>query len=329
MKLRSAAYLIWTAGLAAVVLAVAYLGAGEVAAGLAAAGWGLVAVAAFRFLPLAADAYAWKALLPAEHSRGTGPLLWMGLVCEAANGLLPVAHVGGEVLRARMLNRTGVPGAVAGATVVVDITAGVLTEFLFALAGILILVTGGGVEAEGAVVGGVMIFGLLLGGFYLAQRAGLFRFLGRLMERLGNGEGGWLALAGGAGALDGAVEELYGRRGPFSRCLAWRAAGWLLGVGEVWLALRFLGHPVGLGEALVLESLGQAMRSAAFFMPGALGVQEGGYVLLGAAVGLGPETGLELSLVKRVRELLIGIPVLAAWRVLAWREVPGRRVKRA
>jgi len=84
--------------------------------------------------------------------------------------------------------------------------------------------------------------------------------------------------------------------------------GWIVGTGEVWLALHLLGHPVGWTEALLLESLGQAIRGAAFAIPGSLGVQEGGYLLLARLVGLPPEAALALSLAKRARELLLGVP---------------------
>ncbi|RMF84180.1 MAG: TIGR00374 family protein, partial [Nitrospirae bacterium] len=106
---------------------------------------------------------------------------------------------------------------------------------------------------------------------------------------------------------------LYGRTGaPAASALAHLAA-WVAGAGEVWLALRFLGHPVGAVEALLLESLGQAVRSSAFAVPGALGVQEGGLLLLGRLLGIPPTTALALSLVKRVRELALGLPGLLAW----------------
>jgi len=60
----------------------------------------------------------------------------------------------------------------------------------------------------------------------------------------------------------------------------------------------------------VLESLGQAIRGAGFAIPGALGVQEGGYLLLAPLAGLAPGAALALSLAKRVRELLLGLPGL-------------------
>jgi hypothetical protein len=81
-------------------------------------------------------------------------------------------------------------------------------------------------------------------------------------------------------------------------------------VGEVYLITLFLGMPVSWGDALLLESVGQAIRGAGFAIPGALGVQEGGYLLLATLIGLPPHAGVALSLAKRTRELLLGIPGL-------------------
>ena len=101
-------------------------------------------------------------------------------------------------------------------------------------------------------------------------------------------------------------------------------AVWFVGIAEIWLALRFMGHPVGLVEALVLESLSHAVRSAAFPIPGGLGAQEGGFVVLSGLFGFGPEIALALSLVKRVPDLVLGLPGLLAWQALESRRLlPG------
>jgi putative membrane protein len=103
---------------------------------------------------------------------------------------------------------------------------------------------------------------------------------------------------------------MYENRARVAASFALSLAGWIVGTAEVWLALRFLGHPVDWVDALLLESIGQAIRGAAFAIPGSLGVQEGGYLLLAPLVGLPPEAALALSLVKRARELLLGVPGL-------------------
>jgi len=102
-------------------------------------------------------------------------------------------------------------------------------------------------------------------------------------------------------------------------------AVWLTGVGEVWLALYFMGVEIGFAEAFIIESLAQAVRSAGFAIPASLGVQEGGYLVFGALVGLGPDVALALSLVRRVRQLIVGVPGLLFWQVMESRRLAERR----
>ncbi len=117
------------------------------------------------------------------------------------------------------------------------------------------------------------------------------------------------------------VRLLYRRRARIAACTVWQLAGWIAGAGEIWLALRFLGSPVSLGDALIVESLAQAVSSAAFIVPGALGVQEGGFLVIGGLIGLGPEISLALALARRARDIIIFVPAL-----LAWQASEGRRL---
>ncbi len=102
-----------------------------------------------------------------------------------------------------------------------------------------------------------------------------------------------------------------------------------MGAGEIWLALRFLGHPLPVGAAFVIESLSQAIRGAAFVVPSALGVLEGSYVLLGAVFGLDAQTSLALSLTRRVREVAFGAPALIAWQLVEGQRLIGGLRRRA
>ena len=70
---------------------------------------------------------------------------------------------------------------------------------------------------------------------------------------------------------------------------------------------------------LTIESLIYCTRALAFFVPSAVGVQEGGYIMIGAALGLAPDLALSLSLLKRGRDLLIGVPALVSWQLLEFR----------
>lgn len=314
--LRLAGLLLWLAGLGIVILLVRRHGLVEIAAAIAVAGWAVFAIAAFRFVILAADAVAWRQLLPPERAVSLLRLMWARWIGESVNDLLPTAKVGGELLRGWLAHRRlGLPGAMAGASVVVDLTAIVAMQVLFTLLGLALLLLHGADDSsiKSALIGVGLLVGLFAA-FLLAQGVGVLVLFERLaktvMARLG-----WTAVASDGETLDAARREIYGRRRRLLACAILHFLAWAGGTVEIWLGLWALGHPVPLRDALMLESLIQAVRGAAFFMPGALGVQESGLILLGAVIGLGPEVALSLSLIKRLRELLIGLPGLVAWQL--------------
>ncbi len=55
-------------------------------------------------------------------------------------------------------------------------------------------------------------------------------------------------------------------------------------------------------------------------------MQEGGFVVLAALFGIPSDVAISLSLTKRIRELAIGLPGLAAWQ---FQELRRRRAKQA
>jgi uncharacterized membrane protein YbhN (UPF0104 family) len=109
---------------------------------------------------------------------------------------------------------------------------------------------------------------------------------------------------------------LYARRTNVLASGQVHALGWLIGTAEVWIALRFMGIPVSVNEAVVIESLVQAVRGAAFAIPGALGAQEAGLILLCGMFSIPPDQALALSLIKRAADLIVGVPGLIALQIL-------------
>lgn len=329
-RMKRSIALLFLAGLALAIGLVLWRGIDDVVAVLARGGWQLCWLGPLYLLPLLCAAINWRHLFAPGDAPAFGRLLhasWIGL---SVNWLLPVAQIGGEVVMARLLILGGVPGARAGASVVVDKTVQAFTQLLYALIGlVLLLALTGGDDLTPAVLGFSALFALGIYGFYRVQRAGLFAFLARFAHRLAGRlerAGSALDLVGGADALDAAVNETYQRWVRVLWSVVWRMAFRLANAAELWLILYFFGHPIGVVEAIVLQSLGQAVRAAAFAVPGGLGVQEGGYMLLGAILGIGPEIALAASLAKRFRELLVGLPGLIAWQVAEGRWVAaGRR----
>ena len=295
-------------------------GVGPVLAAFAAAGIGILWASLFHFVSITLNARAWQILLP---RRGRGSWLFFGWAVwlrEAVNGLLPVARVGGEIVSARLLMRHRLSPPRAVASLVVDMTVSLASQFVFTLFGLALLLARG---AEGDTVRS-LAFGLaatvpVVVALLAVQRIGVFGLLARLFRAMFGDR--FDALVGGAAPLDRAVRRLYRRRRAVVFCFLWQVAGWAAGAGEIWLALHFLGYPVATGDALIVEAIIQALSSGAFIVPGALGVQEGGFLVVGALIGLPPEIALALALARRARDITIFVPALLVWQLGAGRRM--------
>jgi hypothetical protein len=105
-------------------------------------------------------------------------------------------------------------------------------------------------------------------------------------------------------------------------------AAWLGNAAAVWLAFRLIGARIDLTAAIAIESIVYAIRSAAVFVPNALGVQEGAYILLGPLFGVATDTALAISVLKRARDIAIGVPVLLMWQAAEGRRALSRSAVR-
>ena len=306
-------YILFFLGLSLLIAILLYYGIRDVMSALAAAGWGLILVAASHLLPLFMDSHAWRLLFTGRRVPPVMLLIYCRWIGEAINSLLPAAQIGGDMVRARLLAVRGYPVPEAGASVFVEVTIALLSQLVFTLIGIGCLLALGGHEILFHALCGFCLFLALVALFVVAQRRGFWARLVNLLavfvgrERLSD-------LAGNAEALDQAIRDIYGARKRVAISFAWRLAGWIAGATEVWLALWFMGTDPSILEAVLLESLGHVIRGIAFLVPGAYGVQEGGFVFLGSMVGLSPDIALSMSLAKRFRELALGIPALLCWQ---------------
>jgi putative membrane protein len=310
----------WTlsAGVLLFVGVLASQGLPAVIAVLALAGWGLLLVALFHLLPLALDAVAIRVLFgeapgaraPRGSMRDALLARWAG---ESANSLMPAGQLGGPVLMARFLARRGMAMDDAAAAITVSTTMQTFAQIMFAMVGVFLLGATAGHLSENALRTSALIASAFLAvqvfGFYWLQQRGIFSKLIGAVTRFW-GKRDWSKMMIQAQAIDLKVQGTYNRGGPVAMCLLLNLIGWFVGVGEVYLIAWLLGTPVSWSHALLLESVGSAIRGAGFAIPGALGVQEGGYLLLAPLAGLSPNAGIALSLAKRARELLLGIPGL-------------------
>ena len=333
-------------GLIGLIVGIAAIGAilwhqdlNAIGQAIATAGWGLVPALSWRMASVIVAACAWRSLF-VPLLRPTVPYIaltrWIG---ESVNTLLPVGQVGGDVVRGRLLRHQmslhehevksgydaatgthtpqgshghGVAGGVSvAATVVADITVNLFAQFIFALPGLILLWRDHDLTDWQSLLClflAALPFGLvLLGQSPMIVRLGtmLAKRLGLIKVKAGEQHAGL--------GFDLAVRHLYRRHATMLRALLWQLLAWCCRAGETWMVLKLLGTPVDLLAASVIESLVGAVRVAAFIMPAGLGVQEGALILLCGWVGVPPAPALAMALIKRGRELVIGLPGLGAW----------------
>jgi putative membrane protein len=298
----------------------AYYGFASISLAVLSAWWGIAGVVLVHTVQLSFTGAAWRALLPPGRRPSLPQFVRFRWIREAVNNLLPVAQIGGEVVGARLMMREGVALAPAAASAIVDLTVEMVTQIVFTLAGLALLITGPHPDdIAGWVMVGLPMTLLAAALFVAAQRFGLLRLVEGGLVRLARR---WPGLpVGGVRGLHDAVLAIHRNRRALAAAATCHGTSWALGTLEVAVALAALGHGVSLREAFIIESLGAALRSAGFAVPGALGVQEAAFIFVAAPFGVPAETAIALSMIKRVRELLFSLPGLAAWQ---WSE--GRRL---
>jgi putative membrane protein len=315
-------------GVGVVIGLITWTGAQPVLEAVAAAGWSVVGICVLRAVALAGAGFGWFVLFAPGERPPASTCMLIRFLREGANALLPITQIGGEIIGARALSLRAVPASLCAASVVVDVLVQAATQFLFALIGLAVLAMSGRSGPVGETVAIVVLTaGLALYGFYLAQRPAGQRVVKALLTRL-IGEREWLSF----GALDtlyARLSAIYANRGGLALAALIHMTVWLFGALEVWLLLTFMGLSASYPEALIIESLMQAVRGAAFAVPSALGAQEGGLVAICSIFGIPAEVAIAMSLVKRVPDLVFGVPSLIGWQLLEGRSWLARAARDA
>jgi glycosyltransferase 2 family protein len=275
------------------------------------------------FLPYAVssafDAAGWRVTF--ERFR---PKLWLlylaRLVGEAMNSITPTAYLGGEPVKAFLLQRFGVPLTEGTASVILAKTALTIAQIAFVIVGVTLFAVRRdvGVATLPIVVvlaaAGVGIAALLV----VLQRRGLVAFIARQIRRVFPRARLAGRLAERAPEIDARLRAFYGARPRAAAAsVALHFVGWLTGAAEVYVIMLLIGHPIGVGDAIIVEALAQPTRLAGVLIPGTIGVQEAGGMVIFGLLGLSPELGLAMMLLKRVREIgfsLLGIALLTRLR---------------
>jgi putative membrane protein len=300
-----------------------YYGLKPICEAFAVAGWtGLAALCAVHLISVVLCALAWQLILVEAPPRATLAFLWVRWLRDSTGNLLAILPAAGEVIAARELTFYGIRLSLAGATTIIDLTIEILTQLLFTLLGLgLLLAQRPSAGSAWWAAGGLAIATLAVVGFICAQRNGLFRILQKLPVQFGLRRPFESLVE--VVRIDAAIQQIYRHPIRIAGSVMLHFTAWIAGAAETWLGLWLMGHPLSFPDALVIESLVFALRTAAFAIPWAAGVQESGYLMLGALFGLRPDVSLALALLKRAREVIIGVPALLAWQAVESRRFCG------
>lgn len=285
------------------------LGPANIARGVMQAGWALPGATAIHMGQLALSALAWGVALDGVSFLTVYRVRW---IREAVNSLLPVAQIGGPVVGARLLVQAGVTPARAGAATTLDLMTEAAGQIVFTLAAVAVVASVSNDRSwTGWTAGGLVATVAGLAALVGIQRAGGLRLVEVMTEWLMRR---WPALPlAGLRGLHADLMQLQARPSVIARGVAWHTLSWAMGAAEVWVILHAIGQPMSIGACFVIESFGMMARSAAFAVPGAVGVQEGGFVLAAGLFGIPAETAVALSVLKRIRELIVGGVGIAVW----------------
>jgi putative membrane protein len=311
------------AGLLLATMLIGWFGFARVIDGVRRVGWTEFAViVGWQLLLFVVLGLAWDAIEPSRERRRPHLFVWGRMVRDASANCLPFSQVGGFIFGARAVTLHGVSWSLATASTVVDVTAEFLAELAFTAIGIGILLS----RAPHSPIAVPMEVGL---GLAVASAAGLIwvqRKAGPLFAGLGGRIAGrWFGNA--KDRLDILQTELsliYGHTGRLAIGFTVHLLGWI-GTGVAgWIAYRALGVPIDFDDALAIEALLAALAALAFLVPVNAGVQEAGYAGLGAIFGVPPELSLGVSLLRRARDIVVGVPIL-----LIWQFFEARRLRKA
>lgn len=313
-RMKFAGALAFAAGLAVLGWLLVHFGTAPIAAAWKTLGFGGLVIVVAAHLPVAVFlGLAWWSLGRGMPGAAPAKFIWARLVRDGAAEVLPFSQVGGYVFGARALTLSGVSGFFAAISTVVDLVVELAAKLPYLLIGLALLAV---LKPQSDYFTPVLIAVAISAGLlFLAaifrdrSRGALERLAMRMAQR-------WPALhLGDPEETRATISGVLAKDGRAASGFVLHFIAWTLGSFEAWIAFRLMGANINLAEAAVIDSLFTGVRTFAFFIPGAIGVQEAAYVALCAMFGISPGVALAFSLVRRARDFLIGVPCLFGWQL--------------
>ena len=308
-------------GLALTVGSILYVGPASLLRPIEQIGWGGFAVFVVyslgTFFPLG---WAWWSVAPGDIRKAWILFPWSRLVREAASDVLPFSQLAGLLVGVRTLRQAGVSEPVAMASQIVDLTTEMMAQLVYTIFGVAMLAALLFHVSSAANLLWIAGAAFMVSGLGLASVAFMH---GRGLDLAGSLASRWISDSKSrADAIKSVIATIYAKPLRLALGVLFHGLGWVLSGVGAWIVLSLMGAHIAVWKVLTLESLIAVVKSVTFIMPGSLGFQEGAYVLTATVFGLSNEATLSLSLMRRAKDLVIGIPAVLAWQ---WSELTAKK----
>jgi len=296
-------------GIALLVAVLAHIDSAEVMARVGDVGWGLAVVLGLYLAAFSIDSLTWHLTLTSISMSAKGLYrTWkVRLVGESFNAVMPAAGMGGELVKATLLKtHYGVGYGEAVASIVLARTINLIALVLFLVIGFAFILGAPELPVFYKVMAGAGLVALSFGTFvaFALQRLQVASLAGSWLSQ-------WRFAKGAERVLHHIFEmdaRLVGFYTAHRRRFAWAAfwafLNWVLGAIEIYYALYFLGHPVSVVDAWIIEAVAQLVRTGTFFIPASIGAQEASFLLVCGAMTGSPALGVAVAVVRRIREIV-------------------------
>ena len=272
--------------------------------------WGIIPIIFTYFIGFCCDALLWNLTLKKKINYSLKWLfhIWkVKMVGEAFNVVTPLATLGGEPIKIFILKKISkIPYKEGGSAFILTKTIVMISLILFLTTGLVIILKADLLPESynTYITSGLVIFAILIALLYLSQRFKLFSLLGKNLKKI--------TIKKRINRFLRYIEDVEERLTTFysekeSRFLTAVILGlsnWAIGVVELYFIMFFLGHPITIAEAWMIESFVQIVKAATFFIPGSLGALEGAFMFIIGLITGNNILGLSAALVRRFREIV-------------------------
>ena len=298
------------AGFVGLALLISNIGLPVLFANLLQLGWCLLIIVGIELLVDVFNTKGWwYTFSPRDRMVPFGVLYAIRQAGAAINAVTPTATIGGEFVKVSLLQSyLPIPaGIVSVITAKLSLAFG---QAFFVTIGLIVFLQRLHVSSPiaFALVGTFVLtlLGCVL--FLRFQRTGLFASGFRLAEWLRISPAIFFSLRDKTELLDMKLAAFHAAHSmDFALSVLFHFLAQWFGALQIYLLLRWLEIPADIWTCCAIEALALLIDGALFFVPGKVGVQEGGKVLIFTALGYTAATGLTVGVALRLNQIIVTI----------------------